>query len=498
MPINQKWNVTLDDSSPVFTYLPYGDGAASAGWATYYSVSGFRQAGGNTPLGDSSHVTWNNDTTLSLSFYGNALYLYGGANCTYDLALDGQQYPTYSPTNDGQLAVLEDLAEGQHSVTLKPHPGGSKGSAFSFDKAVVTLTAPSGNPGKADVYDNGNSSISYLGSWAQVNDKSIPSTTAPAPYRQTKVTGSAASLEFQGQAVMISGPLNWGHWLYTVTLDDGPATTYNASAWWIIGDTPLYFQGGLDPSKVHKVTIADVGKDPNLSTISLNSFTVFGTNSSTVPDSSSSASGVSSSGSASTGTSNQSDTHPVPAGTIAGAAVAATLVLVALIAGLFVYLRRRRQHRDQYPARGDRDPNGIDELKSDSNEGYVSEPFLSSGSSITLSRFQQPPAGYVARPSKGGSVVIEPEIMYVGQFYQQQQQRGSQAHIPSEAGAPQSTTGHDESERSEHPPVAPVNNQGPVLDYDLLAEHVVARLPRAVDGGELNPPEYMPPRSNQI
>lgn len=185
------------------------------------------------------------------------------------------------------------------------------------------------------------------------------------------------------------------------------------------------------------------------------------------------------------------------AGTIAGAAVAATLVLVALVAGLFMYLRRRRQNRDQYPARGDRDPNGIDELKSDSNEGYVSQPFLHSDSSISLTRFQQPPLGYVARPSKGGSVVIEPEIMYVGQFYQQQQQRGSRVDIPSEIGAPQSTLGH-EPEHPEQPQVAPVNNQGPVLDYDLLAEHVVARLPRAVDGGEMNPPEYMPPRSNRI
>ena len=177
--------------------------------------------------------------------------------------------------------------------------------------------------------------------------------------------------------------------------------------------------------------------------------------------------------------------------------MAATLVLVALIAGLLMYLRRRRQHRDEYPTRGGRDPNGIDELKSDSNEGYVSQPFLPSDSLASLTRFQQPPIGYVARPSKGGTVVIEPEVMYVGQFYQQQQQRGSQAYIPSEMG-PQSTLEHDESGRPEHPPVVPVNNQGPALDYDLLAEHVVARLPRAVDGGEMNPPEYMPPRSNQI
>lgn len=78
------------------------------------------------------------------AFLGNALYLYGEANCTYDLNLDSKQYPVYSPTTNGQLAVFEDLPEGQHIITLKPHPGGSKDSAFSVDKAVITLTAPSG------------------------------------------------------------------------------------------------------------------------------------------------------------------------------------------------------------------------------------------------------------------------------------------------------------------------------------------------------------------
>lgn len=201
-----------------------------------------------------------------------------------------------------------------------------------------------------------------------------------------------------------------------------------------------------------------------------------------------------------TRTENQySDTHPVSTGTIAGAAVAATLAVVAFAVGLFLYLRRRRQHRDQYPTRGDRDPDGIDELKNDSQEGYVSDPFLPLDSSVSLSPFQQPPIGYVTRPSKGGSVIVRPDVMPIGQFYQQQQQqRGSQTYVPSESAAPQSTRGHDESEHTEHSQVAPSINHAPVLDYDLLAEHVVARLPRAVDGGEMNPPEYMPPSSNRI
>ncbi len=39
------------------------------------------------------------------------------------------------------------------------------------------------------------------------------------------------------------------------TLDDQSAVTYNASTMWFIGDTLLYYQDGLDPTKTHTVTV---------------------------------------------------------------------------------------------------------------------------------------------------------------------------------------------------------------------------------------------------
>ncbi|KAG8743037.1 hypothetical protein FRC10_000488 [Ceratobasidium sp. 414] len=260
-----SWNLTLDDSSPVFNYLPYGDGAAGDGWATYYSISGFRQAGGDTPVGDSSHVTWNNKSR-------KAAYLYGNANCVYDILLDGTYY--HQHPNNQILVTFPSILLGQHNITIIPHANGST-NAFSFDKAIITLESAPNNPGQVDVYDNRNSSIAYQGNWTQLIDKSIPSTIAPAPYHETKVGGSTASLKFQGEGVMIKGALNWGHWLYRVTLD-GVSSTYNASAWWIIGDTVLYFQDGLDPTEPHTVTLTNDGYGSGMSTIDLNSITVFG------------------------------------------------------------------------------------------------------------------------------------------------------------------------------------------------------------------------------
>ncbi|KAG9088272.1 hypothetical protein FRC06_002147, partial [Ceratobasidium sp. 370] len=223
-----NWNLTLDDSSPVFNYFPYGDGAAGDGWASYYSISGFHQAGGGVPNGDSSHVTWNNRSR-------QAAYLYGRANCTYDVLFDDIYYSQLPDNRNQILVAFPAIPLSQHNITIVPHANGPQ-KAFSLDRAIITLESMSSNPGQRDIYDNRNSSIAYQGNWTQLTDKSIPSPNAPAPYHETNVGGSTASLKFQGEAVMIKGALNWGHRLYRVTLD-GVSSTYNASAWWLIGDT---------------------------------------------------------------------------------------------------------------------------------------------------------------------------------------------------------------------------------------------------------------------
>ncbi|KAG9090549.1 hypothetical protein FRC06_000990, partial [Ceratobasidium sp. 370] len=267
------WNITLDDSSPVFSYFPYGDGAAGDGWATYYSTSGFRQAGGNTPLGNSSHVTWNNNSSISLSFYGISVYLYGQANCTYDVLLDDVHYAQLP--YDDVLASFPNIAPGQHNIIIIPYANNSE-SAFSFDKAIITLGSISSDPGQGDVYNSRNSSIAYQGSWTQFTSNSTPSAAAPAFYRETKVGGSTASLKFKGEAVAIKGALGWEHGLINEPVIE---CIYNASSWWTIGETVLYFQGGLDPTKPHSVSLTNEGHSSGgLSTLDLNSITVFGSN----------------------------------------------------------------------------------------------------------------------------------------------------------------------------------------------------------------------------
>ncbi|QRV95767.1 hypothetical protein RhiJN_23785 [Ceratobasidium sp. AG-Ba] len=455
------WNVTLDDSSPLFSYMPFGDGAAGDGWATYYSISGFRQEGGSTPLGDSSHVTWNNRSSFSLSFYGQPVPQRSQANCTYSAMFDDILYPQAFDPTTGLLASFLNTTTDHHNITIVPSANGPD-SAFAFDRAVVVMEAPArygfislpvgvgvefsgiSGLGQTDVYNNRNSSILYQGSWSELDDKSIPSTASPAPYHETKVRGSNATLEFQGEAVMISGALNWGHWF--------PSPVYNASSWWIVGDAPLFFRAGLDPNKIHTVTLTNMGDDEETSTIDLNSFTIFGS----IPNPSLNPSSIQTRG-------PQSKSTPV--GVIVGAAIGGGIVLLCFI-NLLIFLYRRYRNQNRAVSSELVSPNY-------GYKGYSVEPYVSAG--------PRPRIGYVTRANKN-MPKIQPSVVEIGQFSSQ----------PSPVSPSES---NPMGEASSSLMQGGAGGQGIALDYGLLAEHVVARLPQArlISNGDQVPPEYMPP-----
>ncbi|KAG8735960.1 hypothetical protein FRC10_009949 [Ceratobasidium sp. 414] len=457
------WNITLDDSSPVFNYLPYGDGAAGDGWATHYSISGFHQAGGDAPLGDSSHVTWNNKSSLSLLFCGSSVYLYGQANCTYDVFLDDIYYSQLP--YGGVLVAFPSIAAGQHNITITPYANNSK-SAFSFDKAIVTLGSISRDPGRGDIYDNRNSSIVYQGNWAQPTNNSTPSTTAPPSYHETKVGGSTASLGFKGEAVMITGALGREHWLYRVTLD-GVSSIYNASSWWTINDTILYFQGGLDPTKPHSVTLTNEGNDSGLSTLSLNSITVFGS----IPNPNSIANNNSDTG--------NSSRPALELTTIIGATVGGILGVMLIIV-LVLVCQRRNRDRGRY----NRVTPYPKDFGDDKKVGYTSEPFtLPPDSPISA---KQPPIGYSVRSTKDWSM-DQPNATPIGHVYWQDQWRPARLGLNPQRGdslpsAVSETTEDPQDERA-----------SPTSGHGLLTEHIVPRLHLPAGGGGRGMYGYVPP-----
>src|ERR1700761_5260089 len=87
---SMTYNLTIDDTSPLFQYKPYGtflssetltlspyyvhlgEGSHMSGWATFWTYPAFLtgHAFGDAASGTSYHVTQTNGASLALSFYG--------------------------------------------------------------------------------------------------------------------------------------------------------------------------------------------------------------------------------------------------------------------------------------------------------------------------------------------------------------------------------------------------------------------------------------------
>jgi len=137
----------------LFRWQPWGegglaDGSIGAGWATYYDRTGFRPGSGKLPRGDSGggnpyHVTSFVGSSASLTFRGNAVYVFGVANCTYDVALDSdvKAMNVVRSTVGDLLASFTGLQNGDHTITISPHPS-LPDERIAIDKAIVTTLSP--------------------------------------------------------------------------------------------------------------------------------------------------------------------------------------------------------------------------------------------------------------------------------------------------------------------------------------------------------------------
>ncbi|KAI0822363.1 cytochrome P450 [Trametes gibbosa] len=345
----QPYVFTIDDASSVINYHPQGDGGlgdqTQNGWQPFYDTAGgFSTRGGEAALGNSKFITAFPNASLDFQFYGDSVSIFGIANCSYDVSVDGNSSLFKASKSRGQSTMLfskEGLSEGTHTVSLTAHA--SNTSSFAFQRADVTRSVPAGGRfPSAHVYQATNTSfIQYSGNWSVLSDPLIPNQQHPAPYLEIEDAPASFSFSFQGVGVAINGSRNWGSFVYDVSLDGQP-TTYNASTMWFIGDALLYYQDGLDPNATHKITVS-----PNVGSglkFWLNTVTVF-------TDDPSEAGGLVSSPSSNnqpaqptsdTQTSNgQSKTN---VGVIVGPVIGGA-VLLALIATLIWYFRHKRQNR---------------------------------------------------------------------------------------------------------------------------------------------------------
>jgi len=338
-----SWNFTIDDSSPFLTYFPHADGGnatgLAAGWIPWYDQTGYIDFSnpGEGGAGTSFHRTSLAGASVQFQFYGTGVYLYGFANSSYDVAVDGETTKPSATTSD-LLFSTTGLKAGSHSVTLTARPTGAQ--QFAFDRAVVS--APYDNTPAELFYDNTDTSaFKYSGTWSAQNAQGIPNATVSHPWQQTQEKDASVTMDFSDAVgVSIWGMANWGNWVYQVTLD-GTATTLNSSTYWKVPDSLLFFQAGLDPDKNHTVTVKSTGGGPGLK-MNLNSMRVYRLNADIASGAASSTgtTGTALPTASSSGGSTQKKAS-INAGAIAGPIVAVALLAVL---GYFLWRRRSRGH----------------------------------------------------------------------------------------------------------------------------------------------------------
>ncbi|KAK7023137.1 hypothetical protein R3P38DRAFT_3317360 [Favolaschia claudopus] len=246
------WNFTIPDTSPIFTY-PDGVDLRN-GWQTFYSGSGFNTQPGESPEGDSSHVTMLPSAELSLDFYGIGIYLYGQMNASYEVVLDNDVHSMEG--NTGLLYGNQNLTEEIHSLTLRAKASSDR---FLLGFAQAQVTVSDRQMPTQVFHDNSDSVFSYSGIWTTNTVADIPNSSVTAPFHQTLDFGASVTMNFsRAGTVAVHGSTNFGHGLYSVSLDNEAPKTYNGSTFWLVADTLLYLQSGLDPNSTHHLNITNL------------------------------------------------------------------------------------------------------------------------------------------------------------------------------------------------------------------------------------------------
>ncbi|KAG1754748.1 uncharacterized protein EDB91DRAFT_1241993 [Suillus paluster] len=298
-----SWNITLNDTSPVFTYYPYYDGfGLGNGWQVWYSETGYNTVPANAGNGISAHRTSLTGANVTFSFYGTGIELYGTANCTFDVTVDNIFSSALTTTSD-VLYSKQTLSEGVHALTLTAHP--TSGQQLAFENAVIYIdqAVP-----QTELFSNTNTTfLNYAGNWTVGTDAHIPG----GAFHFTEEMGSSVSTSFGGSsAVVVQGIVNWGNWQYTVSLN-GTQSVLNASSFWFIPDTTLFYQGGLDPGQTYVLNITDTSEDGNK--LAINSMKLYQPQATALPSSS----------------------KPSKIGEIAGSAVGVVILLAFVVGFLF-------------------------------------------------------------------------------------------------------------------------------------------------------------------
>ncbi|KLO05467.1 hypothetical protein SCHPADRAFT_933614 [Schizopora paradoxa] len=328
-------NNTLDNTSPVFSWYPYSEGlflGPTEGWVLWASGLGYNTSPGQSPVGDLYHVTNMPNASMSLSYYGTSLFLFGSTNCSYSVVFDNVSVPSVSPSQ-GMLFSKTDVPLGVHTVNLTVLPTDTsqmllmKGATFTTEVNSSTTSPTIVNTDNQDT-----NLINYQpqSQWSSRTVAAVPDANDPKPFHFTNITDAWAFFEFYGRSVALYASLNYGHWLYSVELD-GYEQVLNGSSFWLVPNPIVYLADGLDETQKHSLNITNLGKGKTLvftlSSIQVTQYsTSFALAQANAPLDQ---------------TSSESSSHGKKVGAIVGGVVGGVLVFLCL-ASVWLYFRRKK------------------------------------------------------------------------------------------------------------------------------------------------------------
>jgi len=296
--------------------------------------------------------------------------------------------------------------------------------------------------------------------------------------------------------VSLWGMANWGNWVYNVTIDGGSANSCNGSTFVQVPDAMLFYQGGLDPTKNHTVTLTNTSPKMKLALNSMRVYRVAST--STV---------TSSSGTSVVPTPSASATSVPKAHSNIGAGVVAGPIIGVLLLGLlggFLWWRSRRNrlsaptHPDL--AQSDKYNDRAPHRPFFPSTGYTDATSTTALTPAPLSPTYSVPSTHVSGPP-GATVMTWGAAPYHDDDTRSQTgissthahsttTRSTYAHLSDGTASdrPVLTGKMRPTTATTPPPPPPTGLDAP--DVDRLIELIAQRIDRGRGNDETAPPEY--------
>ncbi|KAG0703239.1 hypothetical protein DFH29DRAFT_917805 [Suillus ampliporus] len=275
-------------------------------------------------------------SVATFSFNGTAVWIYGAKRSNhgnYTVTLDNASSVYNGEANPDEfqqvLFTQSGLTQGPHTVSLT-NTGPTAGSWFDIDM-VAWQTEFTGTQLVTEAIDDTDSRFQYQNAaWNTNPTSAILNLFNNGTGHSTSVVDATVTLTFTAESVSIFGTVGPNNGLYSVSLDSGQATQYNATAYINLYEVVLYHTDNLGSGQ-HQLTLTNL-PEGNGQTLNIDYALL-----------TSSSSSNSSSSSGSSTTSGSSTVYvtakSLSSGAVAGIAVAVAVALLALAAAFFFYRR---------------------------------------------------------------------------------------------------------------------------------------------------------------